>query len=190
MFRRTLSVLFVLALVLVGTGFWLSRRWSAITVGQRTVYFDSGISADLWLHEAVHRRQWREQGFALALRYLSDSNARLDLEAEAEAAELCMHLPESSSALRAYTERRSAGHARAYLAGNVRRHRDLNRVGHYFNAGRGCEWLLRDIDLGEARRLFPAGRERRAILIAYFLQREGSGDGAIAFARARLLGRQ
>lgn len=66
----------------------------AITVGQRTVILrdmaDPAGRAQLRLHEAVHRSQFRRHGLLRFLvRYAFDADQRLRWEAEASAAALC-----------------------------------------------------------------------------------------------------
>lgn len=63
----------------------------AITIAPSyTVYFTEDISPRLWVHEAVHRRQWKERGTLKMIPYIFDFKHRSLVEAEAIAASMCI----------------------------------------------------------------------------------------------------
>lgn len=83
--------LVAVAALLVGVGLQvrLGAGARAITLGSRTVYLVDQPSLYVRLHEAVHRRQYREGGWRSWLRYAFLFEERLRMEAEADVLARC-----------------------------------------------------------------------------------------------------
>ena len=143
----------VLALVLAGCASCASVP-SAVTVGQSTVNLKRHPHAvDRYLtdvHEAAHRRQYRERGvLPLLWSYFARPSERLRLEAEAHVAALC-----KAEQLGAATERlihihnRYAEWLQSYIpekpTSNETSRAFLDRV---YRDGRGCAVLLAGLDV-------------------------------------------
>lgn len=85
-----LALVVVAALVLgVGLQVRMGAGARAITLGSRTVYLVDDPSLYVRLHEAVHRRQYRDAGWRSWLRYAFSFEERLRMEAEADVVARC-----------------------------------------------------------------------------------------------------
>lgn len=139
----------------------------AITLGPATLYFGEA-STPLRLHEAVHRRQWKEHGARFAFRYLSDPRWRVEMEAEAEAARLCLARARRRTRLAAEASLRLH---RNYYAEALTSH---DRVGRVL-AHQGCTRLTRGVREEERRRWSIGRGERRIELEIARAGRTGNG---------------
>lgn len=133
---------------------------SAVTVGQRVIVLNEpeGFHARerMILHEEIHKQQYREAGtLSLMLAYLSSPTRRLELEAEAYAAELCYlrrvgtRRPEAwkagfASALRSYGVLSTISHRQAETL--------LDRA---YQEGAACDRLLRRAGWGWMLAVYP-----------------------------------
>lgn len=150
--RRSLawSMAFVVMFALSGALVIWKVRPVAITIGQVTVFLhpehDPGARLAQHVHEAVHRRQFREHGLVPFLgTYLIDRTQRLAWEAEARAAVLCLTPGLRHSEL----ARLEAWHARglAYHLpfGSIPPELSLEYIRQAFRQGESCGALLADL---------------------------------------------
>jgi hypothetical protein len=187
--------------LLAGSGFlaaagirtFLSFRPAAITVGPSTTfYFRSHPPVVTRVHEAIHRRQMRDEPTLgriwKALRYNFDYGYRLNEEAEAKAGEICLQIHRFNPELSAYTTARSLSQARAYRAWAWERMGVSvpDRVGEKLQGGENCHRILRGVELD-----LPAGEalsQADSVKLATFrfLQAYGSTDREVETWKARL----
>ncbi len=187
-----LTVLVVAASLAVWNAY-RNFRPVAVTLGpQTTIYFQHPPPLSTRVHEAVHRRQMREKSFPSrmwsAFRYNFDYGYRLEEEAEARAAEICLQIHRFSSQLPAYTAARSLGQARAYRAWAWEKiGMDVpDRVGERLRDGEACGEILRgvELDLPPDERLSEEDELRLAAF--HFLRSYGSRPEDVAQWKARL----
>lgn len=187
------SLLFLVAVLVLGVSRYRSFRPAAITLGpETTIYFDDDPSLATRVHEAIHRRQMREKSLPgrlwSALRYNFDYGYRLDEEAEAKAGELCLQIHRFSSELPSYTTARSRRQAETYRTWAWERMgiEVPDRVGRYLEGGARCSEILRGVvlDLPPETRLSESDGLKMATF--GFLQSVGSSRKEVEQWRARL----
>jgi hypothetical protein len=120
---------------------------SAVTIGQRVTVLDEPDSFHererMYLHEEIHKTQYRKLGtMRMLARYTLSGSRRLELEAEAYAAELCY-------LMRVGTNRADDWHAgfaaalQTYTAGRaVSRERAAAHLARAYQGGAVCSELL------------------------------------------------
>lgn len=168
-------------------------RPAAITVGpETTIYFRPDPSISIRVHEAVHRRQMREtstlERLWNALRYNFDFDYRLEEEAEAKAAELCLQIHKFTEELPSFTSRRSerlATQYRAWTWEKVGVHVP-DRVGRRLDEGRRCHEILAEVELDLSPGEALDDEETLKLAAFRFLQRYGSDEVAVESWKARL----
>jgi hypothetical protein len=181
------------ALAVVAIRKFLDFRPVAITIGPETTwYFTDDPPLRIRVHEAIHRRQMRDQSplgrVWNAVRYNFDYGYRLDEEAEAKAGELCLRIHRFNTELPDYTTARSLSQAQAYRAWAWERLGEsvADRVGAKLQGGAACHAILRSVELD----LPPGARlddDEVVELAAFrFLKAYGSSDREVRAWRARL----
>ncbi len=121
---------------------------SAVTVGQTVIVLNEpeGYHARerMQLHEEIHKRQYREAGtFPMLLHYLLSPGRRLELEAEAYAAELCYVMRLGTRRPEAWREGFAAA-LRGYRGGSrgISQQEAEAHLARAFQEGARCGWLL------------------------------------------------
>lgn len=192
---------FAVLLLLAGSGFllaagirtFLSFRPAAITLGPSTTFYFGGDPPVVTrVHEAIHRRQMRDESTPgriwKALRYNFDYGYRLNEEAEAKAGEICLQIHRFNPELSAYTTARSLSQARAYRAWAWERMGVSvpDRVGEQLQGGENCHRILRGVQLDVPPGGVLSQADSVRLATFHFLQAYGSTDREVETWKARL----
>ncbi|MDQ3605348.1 MAG: hypothetical protein M3418_04060 [Gemmatimonadota bacterium] len=158
MFRRV-RLLPILLLTLLVTS--LASCASAVTVGQHVVVLrePAGFHSRqrMEIHEAIHKRQYRERGtLPMVLTYLLSPSRRLKLEAEAYAAELCYLMRVGDRRHQAWREGFSIALRGYSVLGAVSHHHAQAQLAHAYRDGAACDRLLIEAGRSSVLAAYPS----------------------------------
>ncbi len=137
---------------------------SAVTVGQHVVVLREPSSFHsrqrMEIHEAIHKRQYREKGtLSMLLIYLVSPSRRLQLEAEAYAAELCYLMRVGDRRQHAWKEGFSMALRGYSLLRPLSRHNADAQLARAYDEGEACDRLLIEAGRSSVLAAYPsAGR--------------------------------